>query len=83
MLAIGDVVGAGPGEVVEGALGDADDVALDELGALARTVLRMLERAFPLQNRPAVVVIGRVSLENMAPKSTCPSPSERKRLGRG
>src|SRR5438105_9060664 len=31
---------------------------LDELRAFARTVLRVLERAFPLQHRPAVEIIG-------------------------
>src|SRR5581483_7265615 len=37
--------------------GDADDMVPDELGALARTVLGMLQRALPFEHRPAVVII--------------------------
>src|SRR5260370_20649918 len=57
-LAVRKIVGACPGKIVEGALGNADDVMLDELRALARAILRVLERAFPLQHRPAVEIIG-------------------------
>src|SRR5450755_2108869 len=57
-LAVRKIVGACPGKIVEGALGNADDVMLDELRAFARAVLRVLERAFPLQHRPAVEIIG-------------------------
>src|SRR5690606_26147901 len=55
---VGRLVGAGAGEVVEGVLRDADDVVLDELGTLARTIFRMLQRAFPLEHGPAVKVVG-------------------------
>src|SRR3954447_11051066 len=58
-LAIRKIVGACPGKIVEGALGHADDMMLDEIRAFARTVFRVLERAFPLQHRPAVEIIGR------------------------
>src|SRR5262249_50781499 len=54
---VGGLIGAGAGEVVEGLLGDADDVVGDEAGALTRTVLRMLETAFPLQYGPAGEVV--------------------------
>ena len=69
------------GEVVEGLVGDADDVARDEGRAFARAVLRVLEAAFPFQHRPAVETVW-ASFEKMPPKSTCPSPSERKRPAR-
>ncbi len=58
MRAVGRLVGAA-GEIVEGLFRDADDVCLDEVGAFARTVLRMLQRAFPLEHGPAVEVVGR------------------------
>src|SRR3954464_478048 len=57
-LAVRKIVGACPGKVVERALGHADDVMLDELRAFARAVLRVLERAFPLQHRPAAEIMG-------------------------
>src|SRR5450755_4798101 len=57
-LAVRKIVGACPGKIIEGALGNADDVMLDELRAFARAVLRVLERAFPLQHRPAVEIMG-------------------------
>ena len=55
LLALTSVAPAG--EVVERVLGDADDVALDERCALGRALLGMLERALPLEHRPAVVVV--------------------------
>src|SRR5271166_4000514 len=45
------------GEVVERLLGHPDHVMLDELGALARAVLRMLQAAFPFQHRPGRVAV--------------------------
>src|SRR4051794_41917935 len=57
-LAVRQFVGARPGEIVEGALGNADDVVFDELSAFARAVLGVLERAFPLQHCPAVEIMG-------------------------
>ena len=45
------------GEIVEGLLGDADDVIADEGRAFARAVLGMLQAAFPFQHRPAVVAV--------------------------
>src|SRR5260370_9675860 len=56
-LAVRKIVGTCPGKIVEGALGNADDVILDELRAFARAVLRVLERAFPSQHRPSVELI--------------------------
>src|SRR5271166_3685940 len=41
------LVDRGAGEIVERLLGHADDVMLDELGALARAVFRVLETALP------------------------------------
>jgi hypothetical protein len=58
-LEVGRAVGAGSGEVVEHAVRHLDDVVGDELGALARRDLRMLEAAFPLVDRPAGEIIGR------------------------
>src|ERR1700722_4369433 len=58
-LAVRTIVGACAGKIVEGALSNADDVVLDELRAFARAILGVLERAFPLQHRPAVETIGR------------------------
>src|SRR6266550_9634766 len=57
-LAVRKIVGACPGKIVESALGNADDVMLDELRAFARAILRVLERAFPLQHSPAVEIMG-------------------------
>src|SRR3954466_12577750 len=54
---VGLDVGRAAREVVEGVLGDADDVALDEGRALGRPLLGMLDRALPLEHRPAVVVV--------------------------
>src|SRR5215217_6122052 len=48
------LVAGAAGKIVEGSLGDADDVIADEGGAFARAVLRVLQTAFPLQHRPAV-----------------------------
>src|SRR5271166_54713 len=45
------------GEVVERFVGDPDDVMLDELGALARAVLRVLEAAFPFEHRPGRIAV--------------------------
>ena len=45
------------GEIVERLLGHADDVLPDELGAFARAVLGVLQRAFPFEHRPAVIVV--------------------------
>ena len=44
-------------EVVEGAVGHADDVALDKGRTFGRAVLRMLETAFPLEHGPAVITV--------------------------
>src|SRR5208283_5791214 len=45
------------GEIVERLLRHADDVMLDELGALARAVLRVLEAAFPFEHRPGRIAV--------------------------
>src|SRR6185437_16833780 len=50
-------IGAGRGEIVEHPVGHLDDVVGDELRALARRDLRMLEAAFPLVHRPAGEII--------------------------
>src|SRR5450755_4722766 len=57
-LAVRKIAGACSGKIVEGALGNADDVMLDELRTFAGAILRVLERAFPLQHRPAVEIMG-------------------------
>src|SRR5262245_11997167 len=51
------LVGALADEVLERGLGHPDEVRGDELGALARAVLGMLQAAFPLQHRPAAVIV--------------------------
>src|SRR5271166_3535413 len=50
-------VGRAAGEIVERFFGDADDVMLDEVGALARAVLRVLEAAFPFEHRPGRIAV--------------------------
>src|SRR3989442_730581 len=50
-------VGAGTGEIVERLFGDADDVVGDELRSFASAILGVLEAAFPLQHRPAGIVV--------------------------
>src|SRR5947207_11138646 len=57
-LAVRKIIGACSGKIIEGALGHADDVTLDELRAFARAILRVLERALPLQHSPAVEIMG-------------------------
>src|SRR5690606_24125160 len=65
-LAQRGAVDTGIGEVVECLLGDADDVMLDEGRAFCRSVLGMLEAAFPFQHRPAVVPVLRELREDAA-----------------
>src|SRR5579864_3423013 len=57
-FAVGRIVRAGIGKIVERLFGDADDVVIDEFGTLARAVFRMLQAAFPLEYSPARVIIG-------------------------
>src|SRR3954470_17249861 len=54
---VGGIVGTGLGEVVEGALGDFDDVRRDEVGSLGGSLLGVLHAALPLQHRPAVEAV--------------------------
>src|SRR6266480_5256505 len=64
--AVGSHVGAGAGEVVERLLGDADDVVGDELRSFAGAVFGMLETAFPLQHRPAgIIVLGELGEDRL------------------
>ena len=58
------IVAGAAGEVVEGSLGDADDVVADKGGTFASAVLRVLQTAFPLQHRPAVESDGRQPRED-------------------
>src|SRR5271170_6684992 len=60
------LVDAAAGEVVERLLGHANDVLLDEFGALARAVLGMLQAAFPFEHRPRRIAILRHLGENAA-----------------
>src|SRR5689334_9064936 len=53
-------------EVFEGRLAHLDQVLLDELGAFAGAVLPVLDRAFPLEHRPAGVSIDGKAGENGA-----------------
>ncbi len=62
-------VGRSAGKVVKRLLRDPNDVVLDERRAFGGAILGMLQAAFPLQHRPAVVAMV-VSLEKMPPKST-------------
>src|SRR5213080_1706067 len=50
-------VAAGTGEIVECLFRDADDVVGDELRSFAGAVLGVLETAFPLQHRPAGIIV--------------------------
>src|SRR5271163_649174 len=54
------------GEIVERLVGHADHVLLDELSALARAVLRVLEAAFPFEHRPGRVAVLRQLREDAA-----------------
>src|SRR3954454_8097160 len=54
---IGSRIRAGAREVIERVLGHADDVALDELRAFRRALLRVLDAALPFEHCPAVVVV--------------------------
>src|SRR5262249_30208274 len=53
----GGAIGPLVDEVFEGRRAHLDQVLLDEFGALARAVLPVLDRAFPLEHRPAVVTV--------------------------
>ena len=55
--AIGCVVGARVGEIVERALGHTNNVITDELRAFRGTVIGVLQTAFPFENGPAVEVV--------------------------
>ena len=57
---------AAAGEIVERLVGDADDVVGDELRALARAVLGVLQAALPFQHRPRVVADRRQFREDPA-----------------
>src|SRR5438552_9034028 len=54
---IGGHVGAGTGEIVERLFRDPDDMIGDELRPFARAILGVLETAFPLQHRPAGIIV--------------------------
>ena len=58
-FAVAGLVVLGGDEIVERLFRDADDVALDDLGALARAVFRMLQAALPFEHRPAGEIVGR------------------------
>lgn len=79
--AVGRIVGATRCEIVKGLFRDADDMCLDELGAFARAIFRVFQRAFPLTTAQPSKSLAAI-FEKIAPKSTCPSPSERKRPAR-
>ncbi len=63
---IGFTVSSSAREVIEGALGDPDDVVADEGCTLACSIFRMLQSAFPLHDRPARKVILRQLAEDAA-----------------
>src|SRR5208337_2380589 len=77
------------GEVVERLLGNADDVMRDELGALARPVLRVLEAAFPFEHRPGGIAVlrhlgedaGKIDLP-VAERPETPGPLDPRRIAR-
>src|SRR5947208_13118893 len=56
-LAIEITVGARSGEIIEGTLGHADDVIAHERRAFPRAILGMLDRALPLHDGPAGIVV--------------------------
>src|SRR6516162_1153116 len=51
------LVRTGGDKILKRLLGYTNEVPPDELGSLARTVLGMLQAAFPFEHRPAVVTI--------------------------
>src|SRR5438552_16087759 len=51
------LVAGAAGEVIEGPLGDPDDVVLDEGRAFGGAVLWMLQAALPFQHRPGIVIV--------------------------
>src|SRR4051812_12599393 len=65
-LAVGRIVGAGFGEVVENPFGHLDDVRLDEGRTFRRTLFRVLRAAFPFQHGPAVEAVLRKLGEDAA-----------------
>src|SRR6184192_58001 len=63
---IGGHVGAGTGEIVERLFRDPDDMIGDELRPFARAILGVLETAFPLQHRPAgIIVLGELGEDRL------------------
>src|ERR1700689_180445 len=62
--AVGGLVGAGGGEVVESCGGGLDDVARDEGGAFGRALFGALDAAFPFQDGPAGEIVLRQLGEN-------------------
>src|SRR5918996_861317 len=62
--AVGRLVGSAGGEVLERRLGDPDDVVGDERRPFGCAVLGMLQAAFPLEHRPAAVVVAGELREN-------------------
>src|SRR5262245_54695733 len=63
---VGREVRTAGGEVVERALRDLDDVIADEDRTFARTLLGILDAAFPLQHRPALEAVLRELGEDAA-----------------
>ena len=56
-FAVGGLVGAGSGEVVEGGGGCLDDVARDEGGAFGGALFGGLDAAFPFEDGPAGEIV--------------------------
>src|SRR5689334_2502324 len=57
-LAVRRLIGARRREIVEGFLGDPDDVRGDERRPFCRPVLGVLDGAFPFENGPARIIVG-------------------------
>src|SRR5271166_789700 len=82
-------VGRAASEIVERLLGDADDVLRDELGPLARPVLRVLETALPFEHRPGRIAVlrhpgedaGKIDLP-VAERAEAPCPLDPRRIAR-
>jgi hypothetical protein len=64
-FAIARGVGGGSGEIVEGAIGDADDVIADEDCAFGSALFRMLDAALPLDDGPSGIVVLRHFAEDL------------------
>jgi hypothetical protein len=75
-LAVGCLVDAAGGEIVEGPSGNLDDVRLDERCALLCPLLAVLDTALPFEYRPAVKA--RLAVRGSLPAIRSPAADRRR-----